>query len=79
MSTEEKYLDIILSLKEKHEKKLEAMEQIVNLDDGQNILIRGTKDGESFELPEKHRVGFVSGIVLAMGILGEFPVKVERS
>ena len=74
---EEDLIDIILKLKEWHKSKVEQFNQIIKLDKDQKIMFDGG-NGKQQELSDKDRNGFVLGFSVALEILGEFPVKIEK-
>ena len=73
----DQYLDIILSTMEWHENKVKQLKNIVDKGDESNIKFQA-ENGEQVELPEEHKKGFIMGITIALEVIGEFPVKIDK-
>jgi hypothetical protein len=78
MTDEEKYVDMILQTKDWYDKKIKSLQQIVDLKDDSKILIQ-SDDGKEIQLPEEDKKGFILGLILAIDILGEFPINITKT
>ena len=73
----QEYLDMILQTKDWYEDKLLDLQSIIDLDkDVKRIVV--SSDGDSFELPEEHRTGFILGLITAIDYLGKFPINIKK-
>lgn len=77
MTKEEKYQEIILQTKEWFENKTKELKIISESKDESKFLIQG-EDAEKMELPAELKKGFILGIITALDVLGDFPVKISR-
>lgn len=78
MTKEKEYLEIVLQLKDWHNKKIESFQMILNADEKTKIMIQND-EGHQLELPEKYKEGFMLGIQLAIETLTPFPVNITKS
>jgi hypothetical protein len=78
MTDEEKYVEIIVETKKWHDRKISQLEKFRNLTDDQKIFFQDDK-GAQTELSAEHRKGFIIGILTALEIIGEYPVKIEQT
>ena len=78
MTKEDQYLEIVLQTNEWFDEKREQLKLIIEKTNDSKILFQG-KDGEKIELPEDLKKGFYFGIQTAIEVLGEFPVKINKS
>jgi hypothetical protein len=76
MSKQDKYFNIILDLKERHERLQFSLQSIVDLDPSAKIVIKDNGNNE-IEMPKEHIKGFKFGVGLALEMLGNFPVSVD--
>ena len=77
MKKSEQYLEIILQTNEWFDNKTKQLKLISENKDESKILIEG-KDGEKIELPDELKKGFILGIITALDVFGDFPVKITR-
>jgi hypothetical protein len=73
---EEQLIEMIIQTKEWYDKKVAQLEQVANTRD-YKIKFQG-EDGNQEELPEEHSKGFYLGVLTALEILGEFPIKISN-
>lgn len=78
MCKESEYLNIVLQLKDWHDKKIASLQQLVDADEKTKFIVESS-EGNQIELPEKHRKGFELGIRLAIETLGSFPVEIKKT
>lgn len=78
MTKAEKYQEIILQTNEWFDKKREQLQLIVDKQKDSKILIQG-EDGEKIELPAELQKGFYFGVQTAIGVFGEFPIKIIKA
>jgi hypothetical protein len=77
MKKSEQYLEIILQTKEWFDNKTKQLKIISENKDESKFLFKG-EDGEKIELPDELKKGFILGIITALDVLGDFPVKITR-
>lgn len=77
MKKSEQYQEIILQTNEWFDNKTKQLKLISENKDESKFLIEG-KDGEKIELPDELKKGFILGIITALDVFGDFPVKITR-
>lgn len=77
MKKSEQYLEIILQTNKWFDNKTKQLKLISENKDESKFLIEG-KDGEKIELPDELKKGFILGIITALDVFGDFPVKITR-
>lgn len=77
MKKSEQCLEIILQTNEWFDNKTKQLKLISENKDESKFLIEG-KDGEKIELPDELKKGFILGIITALDVFGDFPVKITR-
>jgi hypothetical protein len=77
MKKSEQYLEIILQTNKWFDNKKKQLKLISENKDESKFLIEG-KDGKKIELPDELKKGFILGIITALDVLGDFPVKITR-
>jgi hypothetical protein len=78
MKKSEKYLEIILQTNKWFENKTKQLKFISENKDASKILIEG-ENGEKIELPDELKKGFILGIITALDVLGDFPIKITKT
>lgn len=73
---EEDLVEIIIQTKEWYNGKVSQIEQIVSSIGEAEIKFQGD-DGNQSELPEEHEKGFKLGLMIALEILGKYPVSIN--
>lgn len=76
--TKQDCIEVILQTNKWFDKKVQQLNLIIDKENPQKIFFQG-KDGEQIELPEDYKKGFYVGIQTALEVLGEFPVKIEKT
>jgi hypothetical protein len=77
MNTEsEMYVDMIIQTKEWFDKKKNELATVSKGD--AKISFKGN-DGDTVELPDHMKKGFLFGIKTALEIFGEFPISISKS
>lgn len=71
-------IHIVLQTKQWYEEKTSLLKDLVDKGEKLKILIKDG-DGDSLEIPEEHKTGFLIGVSLALEILGKFPVTIEKN
>jgi hypothetical protein len=77
MKKSEQYVEIILQTNKWFDNKTKQLKLISENKDESKFLIEG-KDGEKIELPDELKKGFILGIITALDVFGDFPVKITR-
>ena len=68
---------IIINTKDWFNNKIEQLKHIINAPE--NVKINFMNDnGETVELPEKDRRAFITGVSVAIEVIGTFPVNITE-
>ncbi len=73
----EELIEMIIETKKWYEETVKSLEQVK--ESGLRIQFQDPKSGKLAQLPEEHLEGFKLGVGVAIEVLGNFPIKVEKN